>query len=1172
MKLHLTGILVLTLWLSAFPNTVHAQDRATQLKGPKDATSQFSGNTYGPIDAKDTLWRIAERYRQNKDLTVYQVMMAIYELNPDAFEDNNLNLLVDGTMLQLPSERYASRIDPDNARQRAEQDEQRFAEALQNPDPSKNIKPPVELASQQDLSQTKTAIEQQISQLDEQQAVQFDELRQQFAESINSVQAILDNNNQLYTRIEQVNEDLQNLRAQLEGDVKTQIDTQVELQQQLLAMMEEERRAREAQESQSIMNMLSQPMALILGTGIVSLLLVGGLITWLLRRNTSAPQPTQAEPAPVTAPPPASEMDDLSTSISDDLDDTAELTDDELFNDDDLLDDVLSSELEDALDDELENFAELDDDMLVPENEDNDEFEAGGEELDQDDLDNLFDEDDLSESVLEADDVGDDFGDDLDGIDLASDEDDELASELAQEADNELDQDTLDDDEIDDIVETATDSNEEDQFEVSVTDDSQPVEPTDSEGESESAAPVATEEAAPVPVAPVADADDKPEISIDELLDDTGGDDSLADTLGMESDTVNEEMLEKLEKEINDQSQQLDRLTDNIIGEIEQLEMMGDMLGDVTDDEDDESDEIDTTAQNTPSPQAIQDLDTITDDLDEIDIADMENAEDFNDPLSDDLISELQAEEENEPVALDVVDEVMPTEGEPEPAAEADNDDLSDTLSDELLAELEADDQAGDAEIDALSDELLSELEAESETQPAAVDDAEIADSDVDSESAASEVDDPLTDELLAELEAEQSDEDGTSEDDDDQSPVNSGEAETETAETIEEPADVEQAGDSAPLTDDVEDETLTSEDDASDLAETADDAESPEQQHASETPTGTDDLTDELVPDESDVATEESVSATDTAPDDSEATLPEDEDPAAADEIDAEVDNAEEGGVTSQSDVPDMPDHSDEVASADPLDQALEEFDKQLMDDIPSFSEAGTEEGEDRPDTDTNDFDDSLLDEAFDGVDEFELEQEVDGIEKPAPVPEPEINELEDVPGLDDWLSGSKDSEDGEIFDELENTEFDELLDAIEEEKAEKAQKAFELENPDLDLNALLQDDEEDSADTATQPKDEQYLDIESLMDDSDEENSTALDDMPLDLDVSLSDFTGVGDADAAIDIDKDAGQSANLDLARAYMEMDDMESARELLQEVADKGSDDQQEEAKELLKTLA
>ena len=92
----------------------------------------------------------------------------------------------------------------------------------------------------------------------------------------------------------------------------------------------------------------------------------------------------------------------------------------------------------------------------------------------------------------------------------------------------------------------------------------------------------------------------------------------------------------------------------------------------------------------------------------------------------------------------------------------------------------------------------------------------------------------------------------------------------------------------------------------------------------------------------------------------------------------------------------------------------------------------------------------------------------------------------------------------------------------------------------------------------------------MDSLINDGFDED-TIDDNAPLDLDVSLSDFTGVSDDDDVIDIDKDAGQSANLDLARVYVEMDDVQAAKELLQEVVEKGSDEQKEEAQGILSAL-
>lgn len=49
-----------------------------------------------------TLWRLAKRV-QPPDLTIEQVMMAIYDENPDAFEYNNVNALEKGKTLDVPS-------------------------------------------------------------------------------------------------------------------------------------------------------------------------------------------------------------------------------------------------------------------------------------------------------------------------------------------------------------------------------------------------------------------------------------------------------------------------------------------------------------------------------------------------------------------------------------------------------------------------------------------------------------------------------------------------------------------------------------------------------------------------------------------------------------------------------------------------------------------------------------------------------------------------------------------------------------------------------------------------------------------------------------------------------------------------------------------------------------
>ena len=148
--------------------------------------------------------------------------------------------------------------------------------------------------------------------------------------------------------------------------------------------------------------------------------------------------------------------------------------------------------------------------------------------------------------------------------------------------------------------------------------------------------------------------------------------------------------------------------------------------------------------------------------------------------------------------------------------------------------------------------------------------------------------------------------------------------------------------------------------------------------------------------------------------------------------------------------------------------------------------------------------------------------------------------------------------------------TEIEEDEQEAQSVETEKAQEDdLKLDNPDLDLAALLSD--VDSESDAQKPP-EDFLDVEALMDDGDDADAIDPDSQALDLDVSLSDFTGVSDEDTVIDIDKDAGQNANLDLARAYIEMDDVDAAKELLEEVMKEGSEEQKQEAASILANIA
>jgi len=92
---------VVLVSLITFSVSSVAQEGGIRIRGPK-STDVFPYERYGPITNQDTLWNIALKVRPDTRFSVYQVMQALYQKNPNAFKDNNLNHLVEGQYLAIP--------------------------------------------------------------------------------------------------------------------------------------------------------------------------------------------------------------------------------------------------------------------------------------------------------------------------------------------------------------------------------------------------------------------------------------------------------------------------------------------------------------------------------------------------------------------------------------------------------------------------------------------------------------------------------------------------------------------------------------------------------------------------------------------------------------------------------------------------------------------------------------------------------------------------------------------------------------------------------------------------------------------------------------------------------------------------------------------------------------
>ena len=79
------------------------------------ASRNSADGTYGRTNRSDTLWAIASQTLPSNNVTPQQNMIAIQRLNPNAFIDNNVNLLKEGVVLRLPSEGDAQEVSNSNA-------------------------------------------------------------------------------------------------------------------------------------------------------------------------------------------------------------------------------------------------------------------------------------------------------------------------------------------------------------------------------------------------------------------------------------------------------------------------------------------------------------------------------------------------------------------------------------------------------------------------------------------------------------------------------------------------------------------------------------------------------------------------------------------------------------------------------------------------------------------------------------------------------------------------------------------------------------------------------------------------------------------------------------------------------------------------------------------------
>ena len=84
---------------SALNQSVEAENPLTNVRG---LGGEVHGDKFGVTGPGDTLWAIALKVRPDDQVSVQQVMLALQRANPDAFVNDNINLLKAGHVLRIP--------------------------------------------------------------------------------------------------------------------------------------------------------------------------------------------------------------------------------------------------------------------------------------------------------------------------------------------------------------------------------------------------------------------------------------------------------------------------------------------------------------------------------------------------------------------------------------------------------------------------------------------------------------------------------------------------------------------------------------------------------------------------------------------------------------------------------------------------------------------------------------------------------------------------------------------------------------------------------------------------------------------------------------------------------------------------------------------------------------
>ncbi|ENM5749198.1 FimV/HubP family polar landmark protein [Vibrio mimicus] len=316
----------------------------------RNAANNEPGKFFGPTPANQTLWSIATQLRPSPAVTVQQTLLAIYQLNPQAFENQNIHTLIPGSTLRIPSLAQISRNSNQEAVSimAAHQAKLNQTPATQ-PTPVRPVPASKPTPKAEEVVQTKPDVAPQ-PQVEAKPTPEISSTSKPSSATDTEMMALEEKNHRLRVMLSQVQSEVSTLKQEL-GD-ENRIRSEVEK-----LLDEERRKAEDAQRlAPSALDNLFSNGWLVALLALIPGLLIAIVVLLLLNRRSGAQQDTASQSnlnsempaataAPVTLGP--EQTDD----IGDDL-----LLDDDLFS---TADEKDESEADKAFSDDDDVFADL---------------------------------------------------------------------------------------------------------------------------------------------------------------------------------------------------------------------------------------------------------------------------------------------------------------------------------------------------------------------------------------------------------------------------------------------------------------------------------------------------------------------------------------------------------------------------------------------------------------------------------------------------------------------------------------------------------------------------------------------------------------------------------------------------------------------------------------------